>query len=84
MPTILLLSGWRFIFYADERNESIHIHARKAEMDWKFWLDVERFEIREAFSYNMGPKDYRAVRRIVFQNFDYIVSEWQKFHGDSE
>jgi len=31
MPTILLIMGWRFFFYSNERNEPIHIHARKAE-----------------------------------------------------
>jgi hypothetical protein len=84
MPTVLLISGWRFFFYADERNEPVHIHARKAEMDCKYWLDVDRFEIREAFSYNMSPKDYRAVRKIIFEHFDHIVTEWQRFHGGNQ
>jgi hypothetical protein len=81
MPTILLIAGWRFFFYADERNEPVHIHARKAEMDCKYWLDVDNFEIREAFSYNMAPKDYREVRKIIFEHFDHIVAQWQKVHG---
>jgi hypothetical protein len=63
MPTILLISGWRFFFYADERNEPVHIHVRKAEMDCKYWLDVENFEIREAFSHNMAPKDFMEATR---------------------
>jgi hypothetical protein len=50
MPTGLLISGWRFFFYADERNEPVHIHARKAEMDCKYWLEVDNREIRESFS----------------------------------
>lgn len=62
----------------------MHIHARKAEMDCKFWLDVESHEIREAFSYNMAPKDYREVRRIMFQHFDYIAAEWQSVHGGNQ
>jgi hypothetical protein len=81
MPTILLISGWRFFFYADERNEPVHIHVRKAEMECKYWLDVDNFEIREVFSYNMAPKDCRAVRKIIFDHFDHIVAEWQRFHG---
>ena len=27
MPTILVILGWRFLFYANERNEPIHIHS---------------------------------------------------------
>ena len=33
----------------------------------------------EPHAYNMSPADKRTVRRIVFDHFDYIVSEWNKF-----
>jgi len=29
MPTILIVSGWRFFFYANERNEPITFIARR-------------------------------------------------------
>jgi Tat protein secretion system quality control protein TatD with DNase activity len=79
MPTILLILGWRFFFYANERNEPIHIHCRKAESEAKYWLDVENFQTIEAHSYNMSQSDKRTVRRIIFEHFDYIVDEWRKF-----
>jgi hypothetical protein len=50
MPTILFLNGWKFYFYSDEGNEPVHIHAEKAEKECKYWLEIELFEIREAFS----------------------------------
>ena len=81
MPTILLLHGWRFYFYSNEGNEPVHIHAEKAEKECKYWLDVEAFEIRPAFACNMAPRDTREVRRIIFENFDYIVSEWGRIQG---
>ncbi|NIL99295.1 MAG: DUF4160 domain-containing protein, partial [Planctomycetales bacterium] len=31
MPTILRIRGWRVFFYADEGDEPIHVHARKAD-----------------------------------------------------
>jgi len=40
---------------------------------------VEAFAALEAHSYNMSPADKRIVRRIIFEHFDYIVSEWEKF-----
>ena len=43
------------------------------------WLDVDAFEAIEAHAYNMSPADKRTVRRIIFEHFDYIVSEWRKF-----
>ena len=79
MPTILLIRGWRFFFYANEGNEPIHIHGRKAEKECKYWLDGADFSVEEAFSYRMTGKDKREVKRIIFEYFEYIESEWEKF-----
>ena len=79
MPTILMILGWRFFFYADERNEPIHVHCRKGDAEAKYWLDVEQFGAIEAHSFNMSPSDKRTVRRIIFEHFDYIVAEWDRF-----
>jgi hypothetical protein len=79
MPTILLILGWRFFFYANERNEPVHIHCRKGGAEAKYWLDVQTFEANEAHSYSMSPADKRTVRSIIYQHFDYIVSEWNRF-----
>ena len=83
MPTVLFINGWKFRFYSNERNEPPHIHVLKAERECKYWLDAERFEVREAFSYAMSPRDTREVRRLVFEHFDYLVAEWQRFHGEA-
>jgi hypothetical protein len=37
------------------------------------------FEAIEAHAYNMNPADKRTVWRIIFEHFDYIVTEWNKF-----
>jgi len=79
MPTILVILGWRLFFYANEGNEPIHIHAEKAEMECKFWLVVEEFEIREAFSYNLTPAANREIKKIIYQHYDLIVDEWDKY-----
>ena len=79
MPTILEILGWRLFFYSNENNEPIHIHARKAEMECKYWIDVEGFDIHEAYSSGLKTKDKRQVRRIIFDHFDYIVDQWNAF-----
>jgi len=79
MPTILFIRGWRLFFYANERNEPPHIHASKGDIDCKFWLHPLKFDIAEAYIYNANPADIRAVRQIIFDNFDYIVSEYEAF-----
>lgn len=48
-------------------------------MECKYWLDVQEFDLEEAFSYNMSAKDKRDVKKIIFEYFDYIENEWNKF-----
>lgn len=84
MPTILLIRDWRLFFYFNERSEPPHIHARKGDTDCKFWLYPETFDIEEAYSYNLSNADRRIIRQIIFEHFEYILSEYQKFHGGTE
>ena len=79
MPTILLIRGWRFFFYANEGQEPIHIHCRKGEKECKYWLDRRNFDLEAAFSYGMTARDTREVKKIIFEHFEYIESEWNKF-----
>lgn len=81
MPTILLLLGWRLFFYANEGNEPIHVHAKKGDMECKYWLDVNSFDIALAYSYNMSPRARKEIRKIIFTHFDYIVEQWQEFQA---
>ncbi len=78
MPTILLVQGWRVFFYSNEGNEPIHVHARKADTECKFWLIPETFEIEEDWSYSLTPPLRREIRRIIFDHFDIIVAEWNR------
>lgn len=79
MPTILWILGWRLFFYSNEGDEPMHIHAQKGDMECKFWLIKETFEIEEAFSYNLNPASKREIRKIIFEHFDYIINEWNKY-----
>jgi hypothetical protein len=76
MPTVLLINGWRFYFYANESNEPIHIHCKKAEKECKYWLDAENFSLTESFTYNMNNRDKRDVKRLIFEHFEYIEEQW--------
>ena len=81
MPTILLVMGWRFFFYSNEKNEPIHIHCRKGEKECKYWLDTQNFNVQEAYSYSLNNKDKREVKKIIFEYFEYIEQEWNKFQS---
>ena len=66
MPTVIFLQGWRLFFYANEGLEPIHIHAEKGDMECKFWLLSDEYEIREAFSYNMTPAGNKEIKKIHY------------------
>jgi hypothetical protein len=57
----------------------VHIHVQKAEMECKFWLKEDIYDVEEAYSYNMNSKETREVRKIIFDHFDYFVKEWNQF-----
>jgi len=84
MPSILSIRGWRFFFYANERNEPPHVHARKGDADCKYWLRSETYEIEEDHAYNMNPADRRTVRKIIFDHFEHLLSEYESFHKGVE
>jgi hypothetical protein len=84
MPTIIFIWGWQFYFFPNEGNEPIHIHARKAEKTCKYWLDIENQEITEEYTFSMTPSDKRKVKAVILENFEYIVEQWNKYHGKAE
>ena len=43
------------------------------------WLDTERFEIFEAYAYNMNSKSRREIRKIIYHHFEYIENAWNEF-----
>jgi hypothetical protein len=81
MPTVLYIRGWRLFFYSNEGNEPIHIHCQKGEQECKYWLEVENYQIKEAYSFKMNNKDKREIKKIIYQNFDEIVICWHTFFG---
>lgn len=82
MPTILVKYGWRLYFYSNEGNEPIHIHCRKGDMECKFWLDRENFDISEAYSYKLTVGERRNIRKIILENFGYIEDRWDLWQGE--
>ncbi|RKX76549.1 MAG: hypothetical protein DRP87_11580 [Spirochaetes bacterium] len=63
----------------NERDEPPHIHCRKGDCECKFWFHIEKYEISEAYTYNLSPRDTREIKKIIYQHFDYLVSEWGRF-----
>jgi hypothetical protein len=79
MPTVIHVRGWRLFFYANESNEPPHVHCRKGDAECKYWLGINEFDIRLAYEYDMTAAQRREIRRIIFGNFDLLVSEYKRF-----
>lgn len=76
MDTILQMAGWKLFFGVNTRDQPMHIHAEKGNLECKFWIDDDNFEIRPALEYNLTPEARRTIKKIIYEHFDYIVSEW--------
>jgi hypothetical protein len=84
MPTILCIRGWRLFFYSNEGHEPVHVHATKGGGECKFWLRQELYDIEEAWSHGLTPRLRKEIRRIIFENFDLILEEWQGRFGEQD
>ncbi len=62
----------------------MHVHARKAETECKFWICPDSFEIEEVWSHNLTPPLRREIRQIIFDHFDIIVEAWRRHFGEQD
>ena len=57
----------------------MHIHATKADMECKFWIIEDEYEIKEEFTFNMSPAAKKEIKRIIYQNLDTIIESWNTY-----
>ena len=53
-------------------------------MECKYWLDQDNFDITISLEYNMTPQAKREIKKIIYEHFDYIVSEWNRYFKNKE
>ena len=58
----------RFIFIVEKPRKNVNTGSTE-----------RNFDVEEAFSYRMTGKDKREVKKIIFEHFEYIESEWDEF-----
>jgi len=51
-------------------------------MDCKYWLLVDVYDIDVVYEYNVAPSARRELRRIIFEHYDLLVSEYEQWHGE--
>jgi hypothetical protein len=76
MPTVLRADGFRFFFYANEGNESAHIHVGKAEGEAKFWLTPD---VSLAWVRGLNPATITVLLALVRANRIFLLEKWNEF-----
>lgn len=77
MPTLLLVEGFRFYFFSDERQEPPHVHVRKGDCVAKLWL--RPVALVHARGFNRA--DIRRVRELTFEHQVFFVERWDEHFG---
>jgi hypothetical protein len=74
VPTILVVGPYRMYFYSHEPNEPPHVHVDRDDQSAKFWLAPV------ALARNLGfaPAELRRIQRLVFENKDLLLEEWNE------
>ena len=77
MPTLLIWHGYRFRFYALDRDEPPHVHVVKDGKSLKVWL--ENLEVARNQGYN--DKEIARVLAVIAERQDDWIGAWNDFFG---
>nr|DAL18163.1 MAG TPA_asm: protein of unknown function (DUF4160) [Caudoviricetes sp.] len=74
MPTIFILFGFRFMFYAND-HEPIHVHVVKGGASAKFTL----FPVELVRNNGLKPSEIKLVESLIDENQEIIAEHWNRF-----
>lgn len=77
MPEVFREEGFVFFFYANEGNEPMHIHVRKAGGFAKFWI----FPIELDFSKGFKSSDLTKAEIMIESHIEQIKEKWYNVFG---
>jgi len=72
---LLVVEGFRFSFYSNERGEPPHVHVWRAGGGAKVWLRP----LRVAYSYGLTPAQLRRLRELAFEHQVFFVQRWNEY-----
>ena len=77
MPTLLVVEGFRFYFFSNERQEPPHVHVRKGDGFAKLWL----LPVEMASSSGLSRAELRRIRELAFEHQVVFVEKWNDYFG---
>lgn len=72
MPTVLQAGPYRFFFYSNEGQESLHIHIKAGGDQAKFWLDP----VGLASNYGFRAHELNEIERIIREHQLEFIEAW--------
>ena len=79
MPTIFILFGFRFMFYANDL-EPIHVHVIKGNVSAKFTL----FPVALVKNNGLKSSEIKLVESVIEENQEIIAEHWNKFFNKAK
>lgn len=76
MPTVLNINGFRFHFYASDRDEPPHVHVSRGEGYAKIWLEPT---VEAQYFYSYKASEQREIMKIVEAHEDFLKQQWHDF-----
>ncbi|NLX94896.1 MAG: DUF4160 domain-containing protein [Rhodopirellula sp.] len=77
MPEVFRAEGYVVFFYANEGQEPIHVHVRKAGGFAKFWIDPITLD----YSEGMRIRELARAEELITERVDLIRRKWHEVHG---
>ena len=79
MPTVFIVLGFRFMYYANEHSP-IHVHVKKGDAMAKFTISpVIMIE-----NHGMKTNELKLIESIIEENEEIIAEHWNNFFNISK
>lgn len=75
--------GYKFYFWSNENNESVHVHISKGkqtENSTKFWIKRNSVDLVHNNS-NIPINDLKKIQKYIWANRDTIIARWYEYFG---
>ncbi|WP_138485077.1 DUF4160 domain-containing protein [Dyadobacter bucti] len=76
MPTLFIIFGLRFYFYANE-HLPVHVHVKNADGEAKFEVDP----VKLIKNKGIKKKDISLAESLIEENREIIKAKWHEYHG---
>jgi len=78
VPTVSRFGPYRFLFYAGDREEPLHVHVERDDNVAKFWLDPVRLQRSGGFR----RAEIRRIQRLGERNRERLLRSWNDYFND--